>query len=164
MTEPGTNSDSFEALVRDLLSVGSTVRFEARGSSMAPGVGDRQIVHLARATASNLRKGDIVLTKANKRFLLHRLVVADQDKNFFMTRGDNRSQNDAPIRADQILGLVVAREFSFGKKKVRIQSNGFGDSLLRCASRGRSIAGNLLRATGLRCSPRLPQPRRGILS
>jgi uncharacterized repeat protein (TIGR01451 family) len=152
MTDPISDSNSFEALVRELLNQGSGFRFQARGSSMFPCIRDGQVVHVTPVIMSKLRKGDIVLTKANKRFLLHRLVVADHDRNFFMTRGDDGSQNDVPVRADQILGLVAAKEFGLRKKIVRIKLNGFSDALLRCASRGRSIAGKLLRATTSRTS------------
>jgi uncharacterized repeat protein (TIGR01451 family) len=146
MTEPGADSDSFEALVRELLNQGSTVRFEARGSSMFPCLRDRQVVHVTPVMVSKLRKDDIVLAKSDKRFLMHRLVIADAEKNFFVTRGDNGMQNDSPLRAEQILGLVIAKEFRFRKKIVRIQLNGFSDTLTRCALRGRTLAGKLLRA------------------
>ena len=144
MTERGADSDSFEALSRELLNQGSSVRFEARGSSMFPCIRDHQFVHVTPVMVSKLRKDDIVLTKSDKRFLMHRLVIADAEKNFFVTRGDNGMQNDSPVRAEQILGLVVAKEFRFREKIVRIQLNGFSDSLTRCALRGRAVGGQVL--------------------
>jgi hypothetical protein len=41
-----SDSESFEALCRELLKNGLSVRFEARGASMSPCIRDRQIVHV----------------------------------------------------------------------------------------------------------------------
>ncbi len=155
MTERGADSDSFEAIVRELLNQGSTVRCEARGSSMFPSIRDCQVVHVTPVIVSKLRKDDIVLIKSDKRFLMHRLVIADAEKNVFITRGDNGMKNDSPVRAEQILGLVVAKEFRFREKIVRIQLNGFSDTLSRCALRGRTLAGKFLRAA----TPGLPSKK-----
>src|SRR6267154_4004195 len=146
MTNSGTDSASFEVLTRELLSAGSSVRFEARGASMSPMIRDAQIVHVTPVIVSKVRYGDIVLTKGDRGFLVHRLVVTRPDKNFFITRGDCGEQDDAPVRADQILGQVVAKEIHVGTKIVRTKLTGFSGTLLRCAVRGRSLAGRVLRA------------------
>src|SRR5580700_4610905 len=84
MNDSSPDSASFEALSRELLNKGITVRFEARGASMSPCIRDRQIVHVTPVTVSKLRKGDIVLTKGHSGFRLHRLVGADQDNDLFI--------------------------------------------------------------------------------
>src|SRR5258706_1213 len=150
MTNSGTDSASFEVLTRELLSAGSSVRFEARGASMSPMIRDGQIVHVTSVIVSKLRNGDIVLTKGDRGFLVHRLVVTKPDKNFFITRGDCGEQDDAPVRADQILGQIVAKEINVGRKNVRTKLMGFSGALLLCASRGRSLAGKVLRALRFR--------------
>jgi uncharacterized repeat protein (TIGR01451 family) len=154
MNDSSPDSASFEALSRELLNKGITVRFQARGASMSPCIRDRQIVHVTPVIVSKLRKDDIVLTKDDKRFLIHRLVVAEPDKDLFITRGDCGQENDPPVRADQILGLVVAKEFRFGRTIVQTKLTGFTstftDILTRCYSRVHSAAGKLAHVTGIR--------------
>ena len=69
----------FEALSRELLNGELCVRFEARGTSMSPSIRDREIVHVTPVIVSKLGKGDIVLTKGDSGFPMHRLVIADHN-------------------------------------------------------------------------------------
>src|ERR1700744_6504052 len=91
------DSEKFEALCRELLKSGTPFRFEAHGASMSPIIRDGQVVHVTPVIVSKLRKGDIVLTKGDKGFLIHRLVVTNHDENLFITRGDRGTQNDPPV-------------------------------------------------------------------
>jgi uncharacterized repeat protein (TIGR01451 family) len=156
MTSSKPDSERFEVLSRELLNNGVPVRFEARGASMSPCIRDGQVVHVTPVIVSKLRKDDIVLTKGDRGFLLHRLVVTEPDKNLFITRGDRGEQNDPAVSGDQILGLVVAKEISLGSKIIRIELTGFmgivNRILLRFAARGRSAAVKLAHATKLRRS------------
>ncbi len=161
MTSSGSDSERFEALSRDLLKSGMRVRFEARGASMSPFIRDGQLVHVTPVIVSKLEKGDIVLTKGDRGFLLHRLVVTDHDKSFFITRGDCGKQNDPPVSGNQILGMAVAKEIRFGKRIVRMKLTGFSGMLLGCATRGRSVAARLAHAAGLR--RKTPAARGGSL-
>jgi uncharacterized repeat protein (TIGR01451 family) len=154
-----SDSESFEALCRELLKNGLSVRFEARGASMSPCIRDRQIVHVTPVTVSKLRKGDIVLTKGHSGFRLHRLVRADQDNDLFITRGDCGQQDDPPVRGHQILGVVVAKEVRLGKTIVRTKLKGIGGILLRGAARGQSATSKLVRAVRLRRSSSAKVPR-----
>jgi len=147
MTNSGSDSEGFEALCRELLNQGLTVRFEARGASMSPLIRDREIVYVTPVIVSKLRKGDIVLTKGHSGFRVHRLVVLDIDKNLFITRGDCGQQDDPPVRSDQILGIVLAKEVRLGEKMVVAKLKGIGGKLLQGAARGQRVAGKLLRAT-----------------
>src|SRR5271166_3212114 len=134
MTNHESDSESFEALSRELLKDGLSVRFEARGASMSPCIRDRQIVHVTPVIVSKLRKGDIVLTKGHSGFRLHRLVRIDHDNDLFITRGDCGQQDDPPARGHQILGVVVAKEVRLGKTIVRTKLKGIGGTLLRVAA------------------------------
>ena len=145
MTESESDSERFEALSRELLNKGLTVRFEARGASMSPRIRDGEIVHVTAVIVSKLRRGDIVLTKGHSGFRVHRLVLIDQDKNLFMTRGDCGQQDDPPVRADQILGIVLAKEVRLGTKIVTANLNGFTGKLLQGAARAQYRAGKLLK-------------------
>ncbi|MGA3349234.1 MAG: hypothetical protein ABSC33_09430, partial [Candidatus Sulfotelmatobacter sp.] len=145
-----TESDSarFEALSRELLNQGLSVRFEARGASMSPVIRDREIVIVTPVIVSKLRKGAIVLTKGRSGFLVHRLVATDHDKDLFITRGDSGQQDDPAIGGDQILGVVLAKEVRVGKRIVQAKLTGIGGKLLQGAARGQSVAGKLLRKAG----------------
>jgi len=145
MTNSGSDSEGFEALCRELLNQGLRVRFEARGASMSPIIRDREIVYVTPVIVSKLRKGDIVLTKGHSGFRVHRLVVLDLDKNLFITRGDCGQQDDPPVRSDQILGIVLAKEVRLGEKIVVAKLKGIGGKLLQGAARGQHVAGKLLR-------------------
>jgi len=152
MTDPNADSARFEALSRELLNQGLSVRFEALGASMSPVIRDREMVIVTPVIVSKLRKGAIVLTKGRSGFLVHRLVGIDHDKNLFITRGDCGQQDDPAIRGDQILGVVLAKEVRVGKRIVQAKLTGIGGKLLQGAARGQSLAGKLLRKAGLRHS------------
>ncbi len=153
MTSDEADSARFEALSRDLLKKGIAVRFEARGESMAPLIRNREIVHVTPVIVTKLHIGDIVLTKRDERFLMHRLVVTNHDENVFITRGDSASEDDPPVQGEQILGLANAKELRLGKRVVRMKLSGISGQLLLGFERGRSLAGRVLRKTGLRKSP-----------
>jgi uncharacterized repeat protein (TIGR01451 family) len=150
MTITESDSESFEALSRELLKNGLSVRFEARGASMSPCIRDGQIVQVTPVMVSKLRKGDIVLTKGSSGFRLHRLVLADHDNDLFITRGDCGQQDDPPVSSHQILGVAVAKEVRLGKTIVRAKLKGISGILLRGAARGQSVTSKILRAAGLR--------------
>jgi len=92
MTNSASDSASFEALSRELLKGGLSVRFEARGASMSPCIRDGQIVHVTPVIVSKLRKGDIVLTKGHSGFRVHRLTADPRpctgDRRLFTFTGD----------------------------------------------------------------------------
>ena len=96
---------------------------------------------------SKLRKDDIVLTKSNHGFRLHRLVLADQQADTFTTRGDCGQENDLPVRATQILGIAEAKEVRVGRRIVRAKFKGLGGALLRVAARAAEC---ICKATGAR--------------
>ena len=139
MSDPESDSARFEAVSRELLKRGLGVRFEARGASMSPCIRDGEIVYVTGVMVGKLRKGDIVLVKSKDGFRVHRLVVAEASKDWFVTRGDCGQQDDPPVRGDQILGVVDAKEVKLGKKLVRANLKGIGGRLLRGAARGQYL-------------------------
>jgi uncharacterized repeat protein (TIGR01451 family) len=158
MTSSEPDSASFEALSRELLKKGITVRFQARGQSMSPTIRNDETVHVTPVIITKLREGDIVLTKGDKRFLIHRLVVANHDENVFITRGDCSQQDDAPVTGEQILGLAIAKELRLGKIVLRMKLTGISGKLLLGYEHGRALAGRILRKAGLRRSSSGPHP------
>jgi uncharacterized repeat protein (TIGR01451 family) len=107
---PRLGSPLFQAVARDLLRAGTAVSFEASGLSMLPEIQDGDVLHVAPVVASALRRHEIVLTEDNGQLRAHRLIVADVRGDRFVTQGDASQEPDAPVRAHQILGRVVAKE------------------------------------------------------
>ncbi len=137
MIKGGPDSEMFEAFSRELLNGGLYVRFEARGASMSPSIRDREIVHVTPVIVSKLGKGDIVLTKGDSGFRMHRLVIADHKKDTFITRGDCGLENDPPVRGAQILGFAASKE-------VKVAGRVFTVTLDGRASRARRILGRAM--------------------
>jgi len=79
-------SKLFGELARELLAGGSGIRFQARGASMSPAIRDGEIVHVRPAVPRDLRRGDLVLIKVEGRLCLHRLVVADTERDVYARR------------------------------------------------------------------------------
>src|SRR5580704_16702515 len=121
MIDGGTDSkvfaDSklFEEVVRPLLEQGLNVRFQARGASMSSAIRDGEVVDVTPVIVTRLRKDDIVLTKSKYGFRLHRIVLVDPARDFFVTRGDCGQENDPALRGVQILGLAQAKEVRVGR-------------------------------------------------
>ena len=146
MIDDGTDSKLFEDLARDLLEHGVGVRFRARGASMSPAIRDEEMVWITPVMVSNLRKDDIVFTKSDYGFRLHRLVVADLASDTFITRGDCGQQNDPPLKGIQILGRAQAKEVRVGRTVVLAKFRGLGGSAFRCLARTQSVARKMLSA------------------
>jgi len=134
----------FEAFTRELLKAGLRVRFAARGASMSPCIRDGEIVHITPVIVSKLRKDDIVLTRSNNSFRVHRLVFVDHQNDTFVTRGDCGQQDDPAVRGEEILGIAEAKEVRVGRRIVRARFNRVGGSVLRGAARGQYLAAKLL--------------------
>jgi uncharacterized repeat protein (TIGR01451 family) len=139
-------SKLFEAFSRELLRDGMCVRFEARGASMSPAIRDGEVVHVERVDLANLRAGDIVLAKAEHGFRLHRLVVADTERDVFITRGDCGVEDDPAFGGEAILGIAVDKEVRVGRRMVRAKLTGAGGNLVRCVARAGTILKKLLKA------------------
>jgi len=150
MTDSGVDSkvfaDSklFEEVVRPLLEKGMTVRFQARGASMSPAIRDGEVVEVTPVIITNLRKDDIVLAKSDSGLRLHRIVLADVDKDLFITRGDCGQQNDPALKGAQILGLAQSKGVRLGRNIVQARFRGAGGWMVRSVARAQHIAGKLV--------------------
>jgi hypothetical protein len=91
-----------------LLQEGHTVAINPIGSSMFPLFihCDDQAV-LAAADVSRLRRGDVVMYRRDSGMLvLHRIWRVKKD-GFYMV-GDNQTQPEGPLRAEQIMAVMVS--------------------------------------------------------
>ena len=118
------DSPLFQAVARDLLRSGTSVRFQARGLSMLPEIQDGDLLQVAPATPGSLRRGEIVLVEGEGKLRAHRLIAADVLLDRFVTQGDASQEPDAPARADQIVGRVISKEVlsqRVPEKEVRVK-------------------------------------------
>jgi uncharacterized repeat protein (TIGR01451 family) len=158
-SEDRPQSRQFESFSLECLKAGLRIRFQARGASMSPTIRNREMVYVKPASEVTLRRGDIVLVKADYGFRLHRLVVADASRDVFITRGDSSQQDDRPVRCHQILGVAVAKDVQVGTANVRANFKGMGGRLLRSVARGQSAVSKLSAMSGLRRPSRAKAPR-----
>jgi uncharacterized repeat protein (TIGR01451 family) len=143
-------SKLFEEFVRELFSAGKGVRFQARGASMSAAIRDGEMVHVRSAELADLRAGDIVLVKGEMGFRLHRLVVADAERDVYITRGDCAEQDDPAVSGEQILGVALDKEVRVGPRNFRARFIGVGGRLLRGAARGQRGVAKVWRAASSR--------------
>jgi uncharacterized repeat protein (TIGR01451 family) len=77
---------------------------------MEPAIRDGEFLWVEPCLPGGLRKGDVVLFSDGATFRAHRLIVADAERDLFITRGDAGSGNDEALCARQLLGKVVAKQ------------------------------------------------------
>ncbi|HUT25764.1 MAG TPA: S24/S26 family peptidase, partial [Sumerlaeia bacterium] len=105
-------------LVRDLLGSGRSVRLAACGWSMRPFLRDGDVVEIAPATISGLRRGDVAAVAASPDedagpgseddLIVHRFVRREGAR--LVLQGDACPAPDAPVPESALLGRVVVRE------------------------------------------------------
>ena len=93
-------------VIADLLARGHSVRFRARGHSMHPII--RSDDYLLVVPSSDIARGDVVLTRADRGLTAHRVMSVAGE--VVITRGDNASADDAPIARERVLGRVTHAE------------------------------------------------------
>jgi uncharacterized repeat protein (TIGR01451 family) len=141
-------SKLFAELAQELLAGGSGIRFQARGASMSPAIRDGEIVYVKPAVAGDLCRGDLVLIKVEGRLCLHRLVVADAERDVFITRGDCGLQDDPAVSGEEVLGVAEAKEVRVGRGIVRAKLKGVRGRMVRCVARGQRVLKRLLGGAG----------------
>src|SRR3984885_1893316 len=140
MIDSGADSKLFEEVIRELLGQGLSVRFQARGASMSPAIRDGDIVVVTPVIVSKLRKDDIVLAKINEGFRLHRIVLADHERDVFITRSDCGEQDDPGLKGTQVLGIARVKEVRLGRRVVSAKVNSLSGNILCGLARGQRIA------------------------
>jgi signal peptidase I len=103
---PAQSNAATEVIV-DLLASGHAVRFRAGGDSMHPIIRGDDYLHVKPLT-SRIRRGDVVLTLANRGLTAHRVIAMKGES--LVTRGDNAPADDAPVERARVLGVVTHAE------------------------------------------------------
>jgi hypothetical protein len=94
-----------------LLAGGQSVRFRAEGWSMYPAIRDGEMVEVVPADVAQIRRGDVLLCRLGAGSVAHRVVRVQRTGaavSEIVLRGDAAFAADAPIRAGDVLGKVVA--------------------------------------------------------
>ncbi len=124
---------------------------------MSPAIRDGDMVHIEPVLPNRVRQGDIVLVKGEVGLRLHRLVVADSDRDVYITRGDCGQQDDPAVSGEEIVGIAVSKEVRIGRKVVRARFNRPVGQLFRTAARTQLIVSKILDST-VRRSLSKPSP------
>jgi SOS-response transcriptional repressor LexA len=93
-------------VISDLLARGHSVRFRATGHSMHPII--RSGEYLLVEPPKTIRRGDVVLTLADRGLTAHRVI--DLSNGIVTTRGDNAPEDDLPVDVSRVLGVVTHAE------------------------------------------------------
>jgi signal peptidase len=79
---------------------------------MYPAIRDGEAVRVEPIGSHEIRRGDILLYQSERGVTAHRVVGVKEDDGgrVFTLRGDALAMCDAPVRAEQVLGRLVAVE------------------------------------------------------
>ena len=97
-------------LIEAVHEKGASFRFQARGYSMTPAIRDGDIITLSPLGSKIPGRGDVLAFRhpERPRLLVHR--VLRKKENRFFSKGDNCSEADGWIPAENLLGLVTRVE------------------------------------------------------
>ncbi len=127
-------SEAFEAICREVLASGGTVRFEARGASMSPAIRDGEIVYV-RPLRKAPKTGDVLMVRVKDGMRLHRLVrrfkFDNEARDLYVTRGDCGQEDDAPVESGDVLGIAEVKEVRWMGSSLRIGINSLTGRLMQ---------------------------------
>lgn len=106
-------SPAFAELTAEILRSGAALRFQARGTSMAPLVRDGDRILVRPEDPGSVQVGDVVLCNvAPGRVVAHRVIRKEPgpESMCFTVQGDQVAMPDGSIPAAQVLGRVAAIE------------------------------------------------------
>ena len=105
---------------------------------MSPTIRDGEAVTVEPLKAREARIGDILLYQTERRVIAHRVVgnTGEEDgTRMLILRGDSLAACDAPVRAGQVLGRVIAVERKGREVKLTGRRAGIRRAARRCAAR-----------------------------
>jgi hypothetical protein len=100
-------------LLAEALLLSGEVRLRVHGGSMWPWLRGGDTLVVRRASAAQLRRGEIALVFQDNRLMAHRVrrvVRNDVGELLLFTRGDALAYDDAPVAPGALLGRVEAIE------------------------------------------------------
>ena len=107
MNNDHNTPSSFSIDIEQLLANGQTIKIKPQGYSMYPFfVPGRDEACIEHTDFSSLKRGDVILYRRDQSILvLHRICKITPD-SFYMV-GDNQTEMEGPLRADQIRGKLI---------------------------------------------------------
>ena len=103
-----TTDSSFTLDIEQLLKQGDVIRIKPQGTSMYPlFVPGRDEACIERTDFSSLKRGDVILYRRDKSILVLHRIWKITNNSFYMV-GDNQTEIEGPLRADQVRGKLTA--------------------------------------------------------
>lgn len=100
-------SSSFPIDIEQLLTDGKTIKIKPQGYSMYPlFVPGRDEACIERTDFSSLKRGDVILYRRDKSILVLHRIWKITGNSFYMV-GDNQTEIEGPLRADQVRGKLI---------------------------------------------------------
>lgn len=131
-------------LISEVLQLSGSVRIRVLGDSMFPSILPGDILVVERQDLNQTLLGQIVLFARNGRLFAHR-IVGEHRRNgvpFFVTCGDSRRDNDAPVCPHEMLGCVTC--IVRGERRISPRLTLLRESVSWCTSRSHLLTRCLL--------------------
>lgn len=107
LNDPYTSSSPFSINIEQLLVDGKTIKIKPQGYSMYPlFVPGRDEACIERTDFSSLKRGDVILYRRDKSILVLHRIWKITGNSFYMV-GDNQTEIEGPLRADQVRGKLT---------------------------------------------------------
>jgi signal peptidase I len=101
----------------------SQLRLKVTSRSMTPNLRPGDFVLVQSIPLETYQRGDLLVTRREDSYLTHRLVAVDSSG--WHTKGDRNPRTDAPIKAQSIVGLVIAVERQGKTRYIHTRSHRF---------------------------------------
>ncbi len=105
--------EDFTFIIQNVLGREKILRFKAKGASMSPFIKDGDILEITPVNGAEIRAGDVIFYRiGEKRMVAHRVIkkIIQNDKLFFLSKGDSNTGKGETVYSEQILGRVIAIE------------------------------------------------------
>lgn len=107
LNDPYTSSSPFSIDIEQLLADGKTIKIKPQGYSMYPlFVPGRDEACIECTHFSSLKRGDVILYRRDNGVLVLHRIWKITENSFYMV-GDNQTDIEGPLRADQFRGKLV---------------------------------------------------------
>ena len=107
LNDQATFSAPFSIDIEQLLASGTTIKIKPQGYSMYPlFVPGRDEACIERTHFSSLKRGDVILYRRDKSILVLHRIWKITGNSFYMV-GDNQTEIEGPLRADQVRGKLT---------------------------------------------------------
>lgn len=105
--DKSVSSTHFSIDIEQLLADGKTIKLKPQGYSMYPlFIPGRDEACIERTDFSSLKRGDVILYRRDKSILVLHRIWKITDNSLYMI-GDNQTEIEGPLRADQVRGKLT---------------------------------------------------------